>query len=115
GTSNNFAFSIFPSIPPIGLGQTISGALTTTDGRNPYSTGSYADMYRLTLDATTPVIIDLQSSQFDTALRLGSDSGSVRVLDNNGGSGTNSRVFTTLAAGAYYVEVEARLGGTPGA
>ena len=115
GTSNTRAFSIFPSIPQVALGQTLSGALTTTDGLNPYFTSSYADMYRLTLSSITPAIIDLQSSQFDAVLRLVSDSGAVLIFDNNGGGGTNARIFTTLSAGTYYVDVSANVGGTTGA
>ena len=86
---------------PIAFGQTINGELNAADCQ--FDDGSYADFY--VFNATQGQIADirLNSSAFDTYLGLANESGTFTVEDDNGGGGTNSRIFTTLPQTGLYV------------
>ena len=88
---------------PIVFGQTINGGLANTDCR--IEDGSYADFY--TFNATQGQIADirLNSSAFDTYLGLANESGTFTREDDDGGGGTNSRIFTSLPQTGLYVIV----------
>ena len=82
-----------------------------------YSGGEYARYYSFTLSERASVTIDLMSPSADTwlALRSGSGTGSGLVDDNDdGGTGTNSRIMRTLTAGTYTIEATTWLGGVTG-
>jgi hypothetical protein len=112
GGSNTLSFFVFPSIPPISIGGSVAGSLDTTDGRNPASPGAYADLYQLTLNATTTFTVDLRSAAFNPQLYLLSSSGSVA---GGGLSGSGySQLTETLPPGTYYI-VSSTLGGATGA
>jgi hypothetical protein len=97
GASNAKTFSIFPVISTINPGQSIPGALETTDGRNPFSTSLYADLYQLTLGApSTQVTIDMGSAAFAPFVYLLSASGATITSGN-------TQIVATLSAGTYYV------------
>jgi hypothetical protein len=114
GTSNPATFSIFPSIPSISPGQTISASLDPTDGRNPFFSSAFADFYQLTLASTTQITIDMKSNAFDTYLYLLSASGSILASNNDSGGTTDSQIVITLSAGTYYIEASSFLGGVTG-
>ena len=69
--------------------------------------GRFARFYSFSLDASSRVRVDLQSS-VDTYLYLragqGQVSGAVLESDDDGGDGYDSRISSTLAAGDYTIE-----------
>ncbi len=85
----------------IAFGQTINGTLAATDCQ--LDDGSYADFY--TFNAVQGQIADirLSSSAFDTYLGLANESGTFVREDDDGGGGTNSRIFTTLPQTGLYI------------
>ena len=83
-----------------------SGAWTAQDCKSSRQDGSYVDYYTFTLTSRTTVQIDLRS-RTDTYLYLingasGSGMG-YRLDDDDGGTGLNSRISSTLPAGTYTV------------
>jgi hypothetical protein len=68
---------------------------------------SFADVYRLTVVATTTVQIDmtttLGATVLDPYLFLLNDSFQSLAQDDDSGGGTSSRITRTLAAGTYYI------------
>ena len=95
---------------PIAFGQTISGALTTTDCRFPVGSQWFSDAYSFNGTAGQQIAIAMSSSTFDTWIDLVGPSGSIIVSDNNGGGGTNSRIpantgfFTLPSSGTYVIQ-----------
>ena len=71
------------------------------------NTGRFARFYSFSLDASSQVRVDLESS-VDTYLYLragqGQMSGAVLESDDDGGDGYDSRISSTLAAGDYTIE-----------
>jgi hypothetical protein len=68
----------------ISIGQTVSGALTTSDGRSPIKGRSYyCDRYTFSGTAGQRVAIQLTSSAFDTSLHLIDPRGRVLTSDND--------------------------------
>ncbi len=62
--------------------------------------------FRFTLPSTTTVTFDTEGSGYDTLLGLYNNSMALITCDDDSGSGTLSRISTTLAAGTYYIVVE---------
>lgn len=91
--------------PSVLLRQTITGTLTKSDQASTELPGSYADLYRLTLNAPTAVVIDLKSRIFDPYLYVLSSSGAVMYEDADSGGVGSSRVTATLGPGSYTIEV----------
>ena len=82
-----------------------------------YSGGEYARYYNFTIAARVSVRIDLTSPSVDTwlALRRGAGTGgSLIESDDDGGTGDNSRITRTLAAGTYTIEATTFRGGATG-
>src|SRR5262249_44766176 len=73
---------------------------------DPLGTNRYADLYQLTLNATTQVTIDMRSAMFDPVLVPLSSSGSFySATFVNDVSGTGyAQLGAMLPAGTYYVE-----------
>lgn len=98
------------STTPIAVGQTINGALATTDCRYPTGSSWYSDAYSFNGTAGQQVAISLSSSTFDTWVALVGPSGSELVNDDNGGGGTNSRIpatsgfFTLPSSGTFTIQ-----------
>ena len=106
----------------IGLGQTVKGALASSDCRalgalavppNPdVQIGAvyYADRYTFAGTAGQTIVLELKSASFDTFLYLIGPLQKVESYDDDGGSGTNSRIpaktgkFRLPASGTYTVE-----------
>ena len=65
------------------------------------------------LSAPAPVTIDLTSPAADTFLALRTDV-ELLAVDNDGGTGTNSRIDRTLDAGMYTIEATTHLGEVTG-
>jgi hypothetical protein len=71
-------------VTSISIGQTVNGALTTSDGRSPIKGSSYyCDRYTFSGTAGQQVAIQLTSSAFDTSLYLIGPSGRVLTYDND--------------------------------
>ncbi|MDQ4081051.1 MAG: Ig-like domain-containing protein, partial [Gemmatimonadota bacterium] len=86
---------------PIAVGQTVAGRLSLTDCE--LNDGSLADRYALTLNAATPLQIDLSSLDFDSFLIVTTPTGQVVAFNDDGAGALNARLDTTLAAGEYIV------------
>ena len=74
--------------------------------RSTHRSGNYSRFYSFTLSRRSRVTIDLSSSTdpYLYLLRGAGTSGSVIESDDDGGSGTNSRIVHTLPAGTYTIE-----------
>lgn len=105
GTTNAVSFRVFPEIPLVAPGETVTGTLANTDPISTDLPGSYQDLYQLTVSASTPLTIDLQSAAFDTYLLLLSSTGAAITGNDNGGVNGNSRLVRTFTAGTYFLEV----------
>jgi hypothetical protein len=110
-----------PSAVPIGVGQTMSSSLTTSDCQSPVQGSSYsADRYSFSGTAGQQVTILLTSSAFDTYLYLIGPSGSVIANDDDGGGGSDSRIpagsggFSLPSSGTYIIEVTSYYAGGAG-
>ncbi|HEX8070048.1 MAG TPA: BACON domain-containing carbohydrate-binding protein, partial [Pyrinomonadaceae bacterium] len=94
----------------LGFGQTVSGALATTDCRATNRSASYADRYTFTGTAGQQIAVSMSATAFDTYLYLLGPSGAITALDDDGGGGTNSRIpatsgfFSLPASGTYTIE-----------
>jgi len=92
----------------IAAGQTINGTLTTSDC---FFTGTtrYVDVYTFSGTAGQQIALNLTSGTFDTYLYLLNSSNQVLTEDDDGGSGTNSRIpafsgfFTLPTTGTYTI------------
>jgi len=89
------------SAEPLPLGSSVQGQISTGAPTDPAREG-LASPHNLTLDSGTTVRISLQSQAFDTYLVV-TQNGSTVAEDDDGGSGFNSRITTTLDAGTYTV------------
>ena len=67
---------------PISVGQTVSGTLTSSDGRSVGCSGCFADLHEFSISSSQPLLITLDSTQFDAFLT---------VLDSSGGGGGQRR------------------------
>gem|GEM_PF-1579344 len=83
-----------PTKTPISPGQTINGALASTDC--PLGDGSFYDEYTFSATAGQQVAVSMSSTAFDTFLFLLKPSetfpGQATIFDDDGGGGTNSRI-----------------------
>jgi len=108
---------VFEGAPErITVGETASGTLDGTDLR--MGDGSFVDLWLLQIDAPTEVVIELTSSAFDTYLGIGTeDSSGFYSLsqDDDGGTGTNSRIRIFLEPGVYSVLANSFSAGEEGA
>ncbi len=86
---------------PITFGQTINGTLTTADCL--LEDNSYADFYSFNAVQGQIADIRLNSTAFDTYLGLANESGTFVREDDDGGGGTNSRIFTSLPQTGLYI------------
>ena len=103
---------------PISLGQTINGTLSTSDC--PLGDGSYLDAYSFNGTTGQQISVLMTSSAFDTFLYLLKPDGSVLVIDDDGGGGTNSRIpagsglLTLHATGNYTIFANSFAAGATG-
>ena len=76
----------------ISLGQTVVGELSTLDGSSSNRLGSQADCFTFSSSADERIAITLSSDEFDAYLNLLDEDGSILDFDDDGGSGTDSRI-----------------------
>ena len=103
---------------PITIGQTLNGALASTDCT--LDDGSFMDQYQIVITANGRLQFDVTSSAFDAFLLLflrNPDGTRVAVgFDNNGGGGTNARLTRDVLAGeTYLIGANSLNGGATGA
>lgn len=84
----------------------ISGSLGSTDFK---FNDKFLDLVQIEVAATSTVRVDLSSSTFDTSLLLvdivNNEVGSLALQNDDSGSGTNSRLETTLSPGIYWLGI----------
>lgn len=90
---------------PITIGQTLGGALASTDCA--LQDGSFMDLYQVAVTANGRLQIDVTSTAFDAYLILflrNPDGTRVAVgADDNSGGGTNARITRDAVAGETYL------------
>ena len=93
-----------PTVTPISVGETKTGTLTLSDGTSVGCTGCLTDLYEFSLGSSQALSIIMDSTEFDTFLRVLDSSGLAVATDDDDGGGTNSRIFRTFAPGTYRIE-----------
>jgi uncharacterized repeat protein (TIGR03803 family) len=101
------------TITPMNIGDSINGALTTSDCRSPsHSFGDYwADQYSFTATAGQQIAILLTSTQFDPYVYLKLPNGVAFEEEDDGGGSWNPRIpidqgyLTIENSGTYIIEV----------
>ena len=104
-----------PTVSTITVGQTVNGTLSATSGRSGDCGGCYADLYQFTLTSSQTLSVAMNSTVFDTYLRILDGSGNTLTEDDDGGGGTNSLLQRVFAAGTYRIEATSYSSGTGGA
>jgi Calx-beta domain/Bacterial pre-peptidase C-terminal domain len=98
---------------PITVGQTLNGALASTDCRLPFD-GSFLDAYTFAGTAGQQIAVTMTSSEVDSYLFLLNPAGQALVQDNSGAGGQNARIppiasgqpagfFTLPTSGTYTI------------
>ncbi|HZT31977.1 MAG TPA: PPC domain-containing protein [Bryobacteraceae bacterium] len=82
-------------------GDSVTAQLSYTSCQYPDDT--FADLYQLTLAASTTLQIDMTSTDFDAYLQILDAKGNILFEDDNGGGTSNARISRTLDAGTYFV------------
>ena len=89
---------------PIRVGETINGALTSSDSLYPDTT--YFKFYQFTAPAGRPVTIDLASDDFDPVLIIRGSDLSSSIVNDDGGPGCYARVSRVFpGTGPYRILV----------
>ncbi|PCI79545.1 MAG: hypothetical protein COB20_04485 [SAR86 cluster bacterium] len=110
-TSNpSSSFETFTSIYDVDVlinpNPNISGSLESTDFE---FNNKFLDLVQIEVTTASAVKIDLSSSDFDTSLLLvdivNNEVGTLALQNDDGGSGANSRIETTLQPGTYWLGV----------
>ncbi|MCX6616621.1 MAG: pre-peptidase C-terminal domain-containing protein [Acidobacteria bacterium] len=104
-----------PTVTTITAGQTVNGTLSSTSGRSGGCAGCYADLYQFTLTSSQTLSVAMNSTVFDTYLRVLDGSGNMLAADDDSGGGTNSLVQRAFAAGTYRIEATSYSSGIGGA
>lgn len=99
-TTTEVEIVLCPTIGELELGTAASGTLSGEDCRDDRG---YWDPWRLTVASETTIQIDLRSSQFDALLMVENEYGEMLAADDDGGTGTDSRLQYTFPAGEYRV------------
>jgi len=90
------------SLPQLTLGQTVNGALMSTDSS--FESGEYYDLYGVQLTQSTLTRVDMSSGTLDSFLYLLDDGGQlVAFNDDRSGTTFDARIQAQLAAGCYYL------------
>ncbi len=85
----------------LSAGDTVTGVLTRESCR--LTDGSYADRWRLVLDAPAVLTIDMLSDDVDSYLVVRDAAGNQVVANDDGAGGTDSRITFGFPAGTFYV------------
>ena len=98
--------SIYGADVLINPNSNIDGSLRSTDFK---FNNRFLDLVQIEVTTTSSVKIDLSSTAFDTNLLLvdivNNEVGSLALENDDNGSGTNSRLETTLEPGTYWLGV----------
>jgi len=104
-----------PTVTTITVGQTVNGTLSATSGRSGGCAGCYADLYQFTLTSSQTLSVAMNSTVFDTYLRVLDGSGNTLAEDDDSGDGSNSLLQRPFVAGTYRIEATSYNSGTGGA
>lgn len=85
----------------LSTGDTVTGVLSRESCR--LTDGTYADRWRLVLNAPTILTIDMLSDDVDAYLIVRDAAGVEIVFDDDGAGGSDARITHGFAAGTYYV------------
>lgn len=88
-------------LPPITVGQTISGSLTTSDILR--SDNSYTDAFYYDGRAGEQITLTMRSADFDAWLIVDDPNGPMFEHDDDSGGGTDARLTVTLPHDGRYV------------
>lgn len=110
GTSNAASFKVFPDIPTLEIGSSVSGTLSSGDATSSGSAGARADLFKFS--ASGSFLFNLQSSVFDGILFVLSARGEILATSEGPDSGGMVVLRTTLASGTYFLEVTSPAGGS---
>ena len=114
-----YTLTVGTRLDPCGVNRTVTVGSTTTDtlttGSCRLADGSYIRRFGFTVTASTPVRIDLTSTQFDTYLFV-QPAGSATKLaeDDDSGPGTNAEVLQVFAPGDYVITATSATSGEVG-
>src|SRR6266540_2040785 len=97
GRSNT---SSLAGIPQLSMGQTINGALTSSDSLYPDTT--YFKYYQFTTAPGRDITLDLSSSDFDPVLIIRGEDLAASIINDDGGPGCASRVSQTFPSRGPY-------------
>ncbi len=104
----------------ISSGQTVNGALDSTDCRYPSGSDHFSDAYTFSGTSGQQISITMSSGAFDTLLFLNGPNGVQVATDDDGGGGTNSRIpatsgfFTLPSTGTYTIQASSFSANTAG-
>ena len=85
----------------LAAGDTVTGVLSRESCR--LTDGTYADRWRLVLDAPAILTIDMFSDDVDSYLIVRDAAGNEVVYDDDGAGAQDARITHGFAAGTYYV------------
>lgn len=112
------SFTVDSPIPCLPVGElavpdTVNATIAA-DGCE-LDSGRYADIWRLEIEESRTITIDLSSSEFNTLLLLLNGAGEVIGADDDGGLNFDSRLLIELDPGVYYpLATPANAGGLVG-
>ncbi len=114
-----YTLTLLGSIDQCGVGKSIAVGGTATDtlkaGACQLADGSYVKRYALSVGATTPLRIDLTSTQFDPYLFLQKAGDAAKIAeDDDSGPGLNAQILQVLTAGDYVITVTSASAGETG-
>lgn len=99
-------------LPQISVGQSQTGALSTSDPES--ETGEFFDSWGLRLNSSRTIQIDMTSDQVDTYLRLFDSEDELIERNDDGGTGFNARMVVSLNEGCYRIQATSFADGDTG-
>jgi len=108
GESGPYDLSVGPAtalvVNTIRPGQTANGNLTPGSGRSSGCEGCYADLYEFSVGSPQTLLLTMNSTAFDTYLRVLGANGVTVAFDDDSAGGTDSRIAYDFPAGTYRIE-----------
>jgi hypothetical protein len=114
-----YTLTLASQLDPCGVNKTITVGATLTDTLTAsacrLSDGSYVKRFKFDVTASTPVRIDLTSTQFDPYIFLQLAGSATKVAeDDDSGPGLNAEVLQVLAPGSYVITATSATAGETG-
>ena len=100
-SGGNISATSSDTITSVSSTTSLSGSWSNSGGQSYTSSGN--PRYNLIVSNTGWVTINLISSTVDTVLYLLYSSGSLKSSNDDGGTGTNSRIYNYLSSGTYII------------